>query len=102
MQVIQDLQESRPKVVKVFDSIARVVPEGIHLEKVVRTGNAITFSGTAESNARVSVFMRQLDENSEYGESRLEVIKRTSSNNNAIRQFTVEVNESADANQEEK
>jgi type IV pilus assembly protein PilN len=46
--------------------------------------------------------MRQLDENPEYGESRLQVIKRTSSNNNAIRQFTVEVNESADANQEEK
>ncbi|WP_417542513.1 PilN domain-containing protein [Methylophaga thalassica] len=97
MQVIQDLQESRPKVVKVFDSIARVVPEGIHLEKVVRTGNTITFSGTAESNARVSVFMRQLDENPEYGESRLEVIKRTSTSNNAIRQFTVEVNESAAA-----
>ncbi|BDZ74059.1 MULTISPECIES: PilN domain-containing protein [Methylophaga] len=102
MQVIQDLQESRPKVVKVFDSIARVVPEGIHLEKVVRTGNTITFSGTAESNARVSVFMRQLDENPEYGESRLQVIKRTSSNNNAIRQFTVEVNESTDATQEDK
>ncbi|HIC45963.1 PilN domain-containing protein, partial [Methylophaga sp.] len=102
MQVIQDLQESRPKVVKVFDSIARVVPEGIHLEKVVRTGNTITFSGTAESNARVSVFMRQLDENPEYGESRLEVIKRTSTSNNAIRQFTVEVNESAAATKGDK
>lgn len=102
MQVIQDLQESRPKVVKVFDSIARVVPEGIHLEKVVRTGNTITFSGTAESNARVSVFMRQLDENPEYGESRLEVIKRTSTSNNAIRQFTVEVTESAVATKGDK
>ncbi len=102
MQVIQDLQESRPKVVKVFDSIAKVVPEGIHLEKVVRTGNTITFSGTAESNARVSVFMRQLDENPEYGESRLQVIKRTSSSNNAIRQFTVEVNESESSTKEDK
>lgn len=95
MQVIQDLQESRPKIVKIFDSLPRVVPDGIHLEKVIRTGNAITFNGTAESNARVSVFMRQLDDNPEYGESRLQVIKRTSSNNAAIRQFTVEVNESS-------
>jgi type IV pilus assembly protein PilN len=93
MQVIQDLQESRPKVVKVFDSIAREVPEGIHLSSLSRTGNLLNFDGVAQSNARVSVFMQQLDKNQEYDESRLKVIKRTSSRDDAIRTFTVEVNE---------
>lgn len=94
MQVIQELQESRPKIVKVFDSLPRLVPEGVNLERVKRAGNSINFDGVAQSNARVSVFMSQVDENEEYDESRLNVIKRTSSNDNAIRKFTVEVNES--------
>lgn len=93
MQVIQDLQESRPKIVKVFDSLPRLVPEGLHLEQVSRKGNLISFDGVAESNARVSVFMQALDANEEYSESRLKVIKRTSSRDDAIRKFTVEVNE---------
>jgi len=94
MQVIQELQESRPKVVKVFDSIVRDVPEGIHLEKITRTGNAVAFNGVAQSNARVSVFMRELDGDVEFGESQLKVIQRTSARDDAIRKFTVQVNES--------
>ncbi|MCX4192635.1 PilN domain-containing protein [Methylophaga sp. OBS1] len=93
MQVIQDLQESRPKIVKVFDSLPRLVPDGLHLEQVTRKGNLVSFNGVAQSNARVSVFMQEVDANDEYGESRLQVIKRTSSRDDAIRKFTVEVNE---------
>lgn len=93
MQVIQELQQSRPKIVQVFDSLARIVPEGVNLERVNRTGNVLSFDGVAQSNARVSVFMQQVDKNAEYGESRLKVIKRTSSRDDAIRKFTVEVNE---------
>lgn len=94
MQVIQELQTSRPKVVKVFDALVRTVPEGIHLEKVARQGDALTLNGVAKSNARVSVFMRQLDDNEEFNESKLTVIQRTSSREDAIRKFTLGVNES--------
>ncbi|WP_438970725.1 PilN domain-containing protein [Methylophaga sp.] len=94
MQVIQELQQSRPKIVKVLDSLVRVVPEGVNLNQVTRTGNNLTFDGLAQSNARVSVFMTQVDNNDEYGESRLKVIKRTSGRDDAIRSFTVEVTES--------
>jgi type IV pilus assembly protein PilN len=100
MQVIQDLQESRPKVVKVFDSLVRTVPEGIHLEKVIRTGDALTLEGVAQSNARVSVFMRQLDEDQEFNESKLNVIQRTSSREDAIRKFTLGVKESKPKNED--
>lgn len=94
MQVIQELQSSRPKVVKVFDSLVRTMPDGIHLEKVVRQGNSWTLNGVAESNARVSVFMQQLDENAEFDESNLQVIQRTSTKENAIRKFILGVQES--------
>lgn len=102
MQVIQELQESRPKIVKVFDSLPRVVPEGVNMQKVNRKGNLINFDGVAQSNARVSVFMQQVDQNEEFGESRLKVIKRTASRDDAIRSFTVEVNESQPAKKDEE
>ena len=75
MQVIQELQTSRPKVVKILDSLARIVPEGVSLNKVSRQGEDISFNGAAQSNARVSVFMRQIDENNEFEDSRLQVIQ---------------------------
>lgn len=91
MQVIQQLQQSRPKVVKVFDSLVRTVPDGIHLEKVTRVGETLTLNGVAQSNARVSVFMRQLDDNIEFEDAQLRVIQRTSTKDNAIRKFTLGV-----------
>ncbi len=89
MNVIQELQSSRPKVVKVFDALVRSVPEGIHLDKVQRQGDTLTLNGVAQSNARVSVFMRQLDSNTEFDNPDLTVIKRTSTNDDAIRKFTL-------------
>lgn len=89
MQVIQELQTSRPKVVKIFDALARIVPEGVHLSKVARQGDSITFNGIAQSNARVSVFMRQIDDNPEFGESQLQVIQRSQT----AKSFQVDVKE---------
>ncbi len=94
MQVIQDLQSSRPKVVKVFDSLTRVVPDGIHLNKLTRQGKSLTLNGMAESNARVSVFMQKLDKHIEFDESNLKVVQRTSNADNATRNFTLTINES--------
>ncbi len=90
MQVIQELQESRPKVVKILDSVVRVVPEGVYLQKVTRQGTSLIFDGIAQSNARVSVFMRQIDENTEFDEADLKIVQRSSGD----RKFTVTVNES--------
>ena len=90
MQVIQELQESRPKVVKILDSLARVVPEGVHLKAVTRQGTSLTFNGIAQSNARVSVFMREVDKNTEFDESDLKVIQRSAQ----TKSFTLTVNES--------
>lgn len=94
MQVIQDLQDSRPKVVKVFDALVRTIPEGVYLEKVTRQGDRLTLNGVAQSNARVSVYMRKLDENPEFDESKLQVIQRTSTREDAIRKFALTVPES--------
>ena len=93
MQVIQQLQLSRAKIVKVFDALPRCIPEGLYLEKVALREDTLTLNGVAESNARVSVLMRELDGNGEFKNPKLDVIQRTSTAENALRKFTLRVSE---------
>ncbi len=61
MRIVEQLQTSRPEVVHLLDELAKAVPEGIYLTQVDQQGRAITIDGFAQSNARVSSFMRALD-----------------------------------------
>ncbi|MCQ8104141.1 PilN domain-containing protein [Methylomonas sp. SURF-2] len=65
IDVIQKLQESRPEIVHLFDEMAKVTPEGIYLTKFVQVETTLTLDGKAESNARISAYMRAID-NSEW------------------------------------
>lgn len=94
MKVIQRLQSSRPQIVRVFDEFARVLPDGIHIKVLERKGHAEVLSGVAESNARISIFMRNLDTSPVFQNPRLDVIERTGGGQGAIRTFTLRVDES--------
>ena len=59
MKVIQDLQGTRPLIVRIFDEIVRTLPDGVYFRGMERTGQQITIRGTAESNNRVSSLMRR-------------------------------------------
>ena len=61
MNIIQQLQSRRPEIVHVFDEMARRVPDGIYHTSVKQSGDSLLIEGVAESNARVSAFMRNLD-----------------------------------------
>jgi len=61
MKVIQDLQGTRPVIVRIFDEIVRTLPEGVYYRGIQRSGSVITIQGTAESNNRVSSLMRKLE-----------------------------------------
>lgn len=62
MAVIQDLQGTRPVIVRLFDELVRTLPEGIYYDTITRTEASISIVGIAESNSRVSSLMRALDE----------------------------------------
>lgn len=61
MQVIDQLQRSRPEVVHLFDELVKAVPEGVNLTEVVQTGSRIEMRGSAQSSTRVSTMMRNID-----------------------------------------
>ena len=75
IDLIQQLQESRPQIVHLFDELPKVTPEGVYLSNFVQSGNNLTFTGKAQSNARVSAYMRSVDASAWVGSSRLDVIK---------------------------
>ena len=60
MELIQDLQKSRPQIVHLFDEIVQKMPEGMNMMEISRVGDDVVFSGVAESNPRISNFMRNL------------------------------------------
>lgn len=61
MDVIQTLQQDRAFAVQVMAQLAEAVPEGVQLDSVSFDANRIQLRGRAQSNARVSAFMRELD-----------------------------------------
>jgi len=62
MQVITQLQRSRPEVVHLFDELVNAMPEGVHLTEVLQQGSRIQVKGNAQSSTRVSALMRNIDD----------------------------------------
>jgi type IV pilus assembly protein PilN len=61
MQVIEQLERSRPEVVHLFDQLARTLPDGVHLTGVKQTDRRIQFKGIAQSSTRVASYMRNIE-----------------------------------------
>lgn len=97
ISVIQQLQGNRPEIVHLFDEVARILPQGLYLKKVEQKGKAVTIVGYAQSNARVSAFMRNIEASDWLDKPILDVIKLEKKGDDS-REFTlrcVQVNKSA-------
>ena len=71
MAVIKGLQTNRPEIVRLFDEFARSLPDGSYIEEMSVEGNSLSIEGKAESNNRVSAFMRQLNNSEKFSEPNL-------------------------------
>lgn len=60
-KVIEELQANRSQMVHLFDSLVRTVPDGLALANIKQEGEVLTLQGRAQSNARVSAYMRNLE-----------------------------------------
>ncbi|WP_213875602.1 PilN domain-containing protein [Pseudomonas sp. dw_358] len=61
MKIIQDLQGNRPISGRIFDQLARTLPDGVYFTDVKMVDKVISISGNAESNNRVSELLRNLE-----------------------------------------
>jgi len=95
MEVIQDLQRSRPSIVHLFTEIVSTVPNGVYLETLTQSGSNLLMNGQAESNARVSTYMRNLDKSDWLREPNLSVIEVEDIKVNRISTFTLTVKQTS-------
>ncbi len=93
MQVIEQLQQSRAQIVHYFDELVNTVPEGVYLTSVKQQGATTSIDGVAESNGRVSTYMKTLDASPWFKDPRLVVIKTTESGARRLSNFSLQVSE---------
>jgi len=60
-QVIETLQTDRVQTVYLLDELVRQMPEGVFLKSMKQRGSGIELVGYAQSNARVSTLMRNIE-----------------------------------------
>jgi type IV pilus assembly protein PilN len=87
MDVIQRLQGSRPEVVHLFDELVDTLPDGVHLTEVSQQARSLTVTGEAESNARISSYMRKIDASKWVGDPELRVIENKERDETAMSKF---------------
>ena len=77
MRAIESLQRDRPLIVHLFDELVRSLPEGLSIVNLKQEGPKITITGEAQSNARVSSFMRKIERSEWIKGAKLKVIKES-------------------------
>ncbi|MBA3581184.1 MAG: PilN domain-containing protein [Gammaproteobacteria bacterium] len=87
MNIIQELQRSRPEVVHLFEEIVKTIPDGLWVSKINQQNKKLSIEGLAESNARVSAYMRNLEASTWLKNPVLDVI--TADKETKVAQFTL-------------
>jgi type IV pilus assembly protein PilN len=59
--IVESLQANRAETVYLLDQLVRQLPDGVYLKSVQQRANKVAINGFAQSNARVSTFMRNLE-----------------------------------------
>lgn len=89
MEIIEQLQKSRPEIVHLFDELVRQLPEGVYLTGMKQTGSRVEIRGVAQSSTRVSALMRQIDSSDWLGDPEVERVETKQSGSSRQSEFVV-------------
>lgn len=90
-QVIEELQASRSQMVHLFDELARTIADGTQITSLQQNAAEMTLLGRAQSNARVSTYMRNLDASGWMGSPDLSIIELRGANPGLPNEFSLKV-----------
>lgn len=88
-QVIETLQSDRAQTVYLLDELVRQMPEGVFLRTVRQKGLGIEVVGYAQSNARVSALMRNIESSPWLANPNLVEIKATNIGKMRVSEFNL-------------
>ena len=90
-KVVESLQANRAETVYLLDQLVRQLPDGVYLKAISQKGTRVNITGYAQSNARVSTFMRNLESSPYLENPSLIEIKAATERNARISEFSLAV-----------
>lgn len=93
-QIIERLQASRSMTVELLDKLAKTIPVGVTLTSIRQQGPTLALTGTSQSNARVSAYLRELVQNDLFISPQLAFVRSAPNPDTATEpyQFSINVN----------
>ena len=91
-QVVESLQANRAESVHLLDQLVRQLPDGVYLKEVKQVGQRVGITGYAQSNARVSTLMRNLESSPWLERATLVEIRTAVQKNQRLSEFKLNVN----------
>lgn len=88
-RVIEDLQRDRGETVYLLGELTRQVPEGVYLKSLKQNGIDVGIGGYAQSNARVSALMRNIEDSPALEQPQLIETKASVLNARRINEFSM-------------
>jgi type IV pilus assembly protein PilN len=88
-QIVETLQANRTEAVHLLDQLVRQLPDGLYLKSVKQNGGKVTLVGYAQSNARVSTLMRNIEGSPWLATPELVEIKSVPLEKQKINEFTL-------------
>jgi type IV pilus assembly protein PilN len=86
-KIIETLQTDRAQTVHLLDELVRQMPEGVYLKSVTQKGLNVKVEGYAQSNARVSTLMRNIEASPWLENPGLVEVKAATVDNKRVSQF---------------
>jgi type IV pilus assembly protein PilN len=102
INIIAQLQQSRPRSVHLMDELVRTLPEGVNLTSVVQRDTQVTLDGMAQSNARVSAYMRNVDASPWMQDTLLDIIQSKAAERARENQFILRYTQTVEKVAEDK
>jgi type IV pilus assembly protein PilN len=91
-QIIETLQADRAQTVHLLEQMVRQMPEGVYLKSMKQTGPKVHIVGFAQSNARVSTLMRNIEASPWLTQPMLVEVKATTVDKKRVSEFNMYVN----------
>ena len=89
-QVIESLQRDRAEAVRLLSELVKQMPEGVYIRSLRQEGVKISLGGYAQSNARVSTLMRNIEASPWLEKPRLIEIKAVQVDKRRLNEFNLE------------
>lgn len=90
--IIEQLQQDRAQTVHLLEQMVRQMPEGVYLKSMRQTGAKVHITGYAQSNARVSTLMRNIEASPWLTQPTLVEVKAANVDKRRVSEFNMYLN----------